>query len=988
MARIPNPYIVGTPIPDPAFFYGRESLLSFVRDTLNPPQQRVVVLYGQRRIGKTSVLYELGRRLSDDYHPVYFDLMGQANRPLTLALYEIANNIADHLEIAPPANFNEPRQFRAFLENACATLSDDKPILLLFDEFDDLSDVDVSADAAALSLFDYLRDLLNIKLPVAFVFVVGRRLTELPQNFQSILKQAPSRRVAFLSEEDTETLIRQPAGDTLNYTPEAVKAIFELSSGHPYFTQLICFELFRLAQHRNDTTIQGADVEAVLESAIETGKGGLAWFWEALPLAERLIMSALAEACGNGRTATTEDVRRVMQSFSLGFSGLEVTSSPVLLEKWEILRQTPAGYQFTVDLVRRWILQEHPLSQARRQVENLSPRANRYFANAREAHQAGEIELAVEDYTRALSANPNHFRAQLGLAQALEEQGNLTAANQAYNRAYELDETGAKDGFARSYDKIAEQIEQQGELEESLLKLKQAQSISPTDTRYMRIKETMALVEQRKQAQALRIHRIRRTFLYVAGIVVLSLAGVFLIPRMLPADADADPPPVEEVSTAVPGQTVVWIANFNAEGGSNLPIEATLEVELSQAYPDIKFMRYTEEPIIEVDSAYRLAESKNAAGVIFGSYSTSHIEAVMAFAAQQEYYFDQADQFATIDAGVNNNDISEFAATVVREFQKEKLDQLATAIATDDTGLANYLFGRLLIVHHDDPESGDSLINEGIMAGSFEKIDLFLNAWQEIVFVPSGSFEMGRAGNEMVDLCLQYRQDWECDIEALRHSEPVRSVFTNYFFIDKFEVTNGRYQDCVNDSICSPPTADHSDKVSFYYGNEQFDNYPVLFVGWQQAQAYCEWVDGRLPTAAEWEKAARWHPLDGMSTYPWGNTNPDITLANFQNDVGDTTEVGFYATTSPLGIYDASGNVWEWASDWYEPGYYKKNETDNPMGPNASPDDRRVIRGGSYFSEDFGGTIIDPAFHTGHHPDASSVIGFRCAYDYPYTVNP
>ncbi len=982
MARIPNPYIVGTPIPDPDFFYGRESLLSFVRDTLNPPQQRVVVLYGQRRIGKTSVLYELGRRLSDEYHPVYFDLMGQANRPLTLALYEIANNIADDLEIAPPTNFNDPRQFRTYLEHACTQLSDNKPILLLFDEFDDLSDLEVSPDAAALNLFDYLRDLLNIQLPVAFVFVVGRRLTELPQNFQSILKQAPSRRVAFLSEKDTEILIRHPAANTLNYTPEAIKAIFELSSGHPYFTQLICFELFRLAQHRNDTTIHATDVEAVLESAIETGKGGLAWFWEALPLAERFIMSALAEACGESRTATTEDVRQVMRNLSLGFSGMEVTSSPVLLEKWEILRQTPTGFQFTVDLVRRWILQEHPLSQARREVENLSPRANRYFANAREAHQAGEIDLAIEDYSRALSANPNHFRAQLGLSQALEEQGDLAAANQAYTRAYELDKVGARDSYARSYDKLAEKIEQQGELEEALLKLQQAQTISPTDTRHMRIAETMALVEQRQQAQALRVRRIRRIFAYLVGIIVFGLAAIYFIPRFLPAD-----PVAEVVTTAVPGQTLIWIADFQSADDTNLTPEAELEVELSQAYPEIDFMRYTAVPIVEADTAYRLAEASGAAGVIYGEYSSTSLDATMAFAAQHEYYFDQSHQFGSIDAGINNNDVADFATTVVNEFQEAKLDQLAPAIANDDSGLADFLLGRLFVVYHDDPDTGDSMINDGIAAGSFERIDLFLNAWQQIVFVPSGSFEMGRSAKVMGELCLQYLHDWECDFDAFYHSEPVRSVFTKYYFIDKYEVTNGRYQDCVDNGSCSLPAAEHSATVDFYYGNEAFDNFPVLFVSWDQAQAYCEWVDGRLPTAAEWEKAARWHPLEETFIYPWGNTDPNPTLANFTKDVGDTTEVGFYATVSPLGIYDTSGNVWEWTNDWFEPTYYQEDETDNPTGPSSSTDNQRVIRGGAYFSDNFGGSIIDPAFHTGHQ-NASSDIGFRCAYDYPYDANP
>jgi tetratricopeptide (TPR) repeat protein len=481
MARIPNPYIVGTPIPDPDYFYGRQSLLNFVRDTLNPPQQRVVVLYGQRRIGKTSVLYELARRLSDEYHPVYFDLMGQANRPLTQALHELANTIGDSLNFDPPDSFDDPRQFREFLAAADDLLPDGKPLLLLLDEFDDLSDDEARADAAAHTLFEYLRDLLNIQLPVVFVFVVGRRLTELPQNFQSILKQAPSRRVAFLQEEDAKELITKPAEEHLQFAESAVQAIYDLTSGHPYFTQLICFELFRLGLSRDNKQVGARDVTAVLDSALETGKGGLAWFWDALPLAERFVMSAIAEISGPHNTASIDDVRQLLSRYDLRFLGMEITDAPNLLVQWEILHETPTGYQFAVDLVRRWILVEHPLGQAKREIENLVPRANRYFANAREAHQTGDIDEAIADYQRALQANPNHLRAQLGLAQALGEQGDLLAAHDAYKRAYEMDQASCRDGLARSYDNFAAQEEQKRNWREAIIKLERAQEVAYAD---------------------------------------------------------------------------------------------------------------------------------------------------------------------------------------------------------------------------------------------------------------------------------------------------------------------------------------------------------------------------------------------------------------------------------------------------------------------------------------------------------------------------
>ncbi len=547
MTRILNPYIVGTPIPSQELFYGREELLSFVRDTLNPPKQRVVVFYGQRRIGKTSVLYELARRLHGEFHPVYFDLMGQANRPLVQALHEIATQVADSLDEEPPPSFTDPLQFRDFLEKICAIIPDGTHLLLLLDEFDDLSDQEIIPGAAAQTLFDYLRDLLNTDLHVAFIFVVGRRLTELPENFKSILKQAPQRRIAFLSEDETHELVVQPAKEMLDYTPEAVDAIYRLTSGHPYFTQLICFELFRKLQKRDDKTVMEADVTAVLDHAMETGQGGLSWFWDALPLAERFVMSAIAEISNPNKFASTEEVRERLANYDLRFLGLEITDAPNLLAQWEILRRSDGGYQFAVELIRLWILAEHPLSTAKREVENLSSRASHFFALARSEHLNGEFVNAIEYYEQALNANPNHFRSQLGLAQALTEIKDVQAAHEAYLRAYEMDHSAARDGLIHSYEKLAGSEERDGSLQKAIQYLEKAQELAANDERQLRIEFISGLIEEEKrrlekeeqerrkkrQEWLLWGKRIAAAIGMLMLIIVFIFAGFFLVDRFL-----------------------------------------------------------------------------------------------------------------------------------------------------------------------------------------------------------------------------------------------------------------------------------------------------------------------------------------------------------------------------------------------------------------------------------------------------------------------
>jgi formylglycine-generating enzyme required for sulfatase activity len=156
-----------------------------------------------------------------------------------------------------------------------------------------------------------------------------------------------------------------------------------------------------------------------------------------------------------------------------------------------------------------------------------------------------------------------------------------------------------------------------------------------------------------------------------------------------------------------------------------------------------------------------------------------------------------------------------------------------------------------------------------------------------------------------------------------------------------------------------------------YYGNAQFDNYPVIWVSWNDAKAYCGWVGRRLPTEAEWEKAAL--GTDGRQ-YPWGNTWSAEKLNSREKGPGDTTAVGTYLTgASPYGALDMAGNVWEWVADWYGP--YDSSQVTNPTGPQSGI--TRAVRGGSYLDE-YG--YIRTKYRIDYVPDATWVVmGFRCA---------
>jgi formylglycine-generating enzyme required for sulfatase activity len=186
------------------------------------------------------------------------------------------------------------------------------------------------------------------------------------------------------------------------------------------------------------------------------------------------------------------------------------------------------------------------------------------------------------------------------------------------------------------------------------------------------------------------------------------------------------------------------------------------------------------------------------------------------------------------------------------------------------------------------------------------------------------------------------------------------------------------YAACVKAGACTPPRSDSSHTRFSYYGNSEFDDYPVINVDWNQAKTYCEWRGARLPTEAEWEKAAR--GTDGR-IYPWGNNAPTCLLANFNPTsgnicVGDTNEVGNYPDgVSPYGIYDLVGNVWEWVADWYNANYYANSPYRNPQGPASG--DYRAMRGGSWV--DFYGNLLSASYRSRYVPVTGDYVGFRCS---------
>ena len=359
-----NPYIAGSPVTGTEMFYGRGDVFSFIQRNLTGLHRDTpIVLYGQRRTGKTSVLYQLHRHLDPRYRCIFIDLHGLSLDGTGNLLHGIANSISRSLQrdyqlkvdvpdrsffLADPRSAFETR----FLDEVWSALGDDH-LVLMMDEAVRLYE-EVQAGRLEREIFEFLRHLMQHFTRLNFIFSLGSGLEEMAKDYAFLFSVSLYRRISFLEPAAARELITRPARDHYEVTPQAVTKILQVTSGHPYYTQLVCHCMFDLWSRAPKSVMDAADVEAVLAEAIELGSANLTYVWEDSAPEEQALMAGVAAGMRHGtRPVIIDDVLDVWREVGVRLPEREVARALRSLTSREVLAGDQA-YRFNVDLQRLW----------------------------------------------------------------------------------------------------------------------------------------------------------------------------------------------------------------------------------------------------------------------------------------------------------------------------------------------------------------------------------------------------------------------------------------------------------------------------------------------------------------------------------------------------------------------------------------------------------------------------------------------------------
>ena len=380
-----NPYVVGRPV-DQQFLFGRETLFSSIKDDLEH-NRNIILLHGQRRIGKSSVIRNICSQLSDlnEFVFVTFNLEYYSQESLSRILAELAKEIISDLSL-DDENINlpeitelelEPEIFsHKFLPQVYQALKN-KRLVFVIDEFDAL--LNSNNPELLKQVYQYYESLIiNFRNKLFLILLIEQKSVNNPR-ISKIFKDVPIREIGLLDENNTKNLIIEPAKNILEYEEDAIKTIFNLSAGHPYLIQAICFTIFGRAREDDHWKIKKEDVEAIINKAIEISEAGLGWFWDGFSIPEKIVFAAIAEA-----QESSENYVALIKRFRPDTEDKQIIQTEQFLRSNGFLDEIEQKVK--IELVRRWIIQRHPLREEISEFDKIEQKKNQSDIESHQNH--------------------------------------------------------------------------------------------------------------------------------------------------------------------------------------------------------------------------------------------------------------------------------------------------------------------------------------------------------------------------------------------------------------------------------------------------------------------------------------------------------------------------------------------------------------------------------------------------------------------------
>lgn len=976
MARPKNPYIAGNPVGNSAAFVGRDDVLEAVLGFLQDPQHHGVVLYGQRRIGKTSILHHLAKWLPQSGGPraIYFDLQNKVTWPVGQIMVELARSIADELGMPEPDAGEDAALWfrRAWLPRVLGSLPSEDSLAVLFDEFDVLADAK-SQKQASETFFAYLRELLIETAPkLRLVFVIGRNLEDLSYLAGPLFKAMPSKHVSLLSRSEAEAVVRlSEKSGTLTWSDDAVVAAWALTHGQPYLLQHICWQVWQRA-HANGPAGQPAsasDVEAAVPHTLDASWNVLEWLWGGLPPAGRVVASALAKA---GPGAISDDgLYRVLRESGVSVVIRDLKEAPKLLQEWDLLEVVEGGHRFRVELLRRWIAQFKPLSRVQEELDRINPLAETLFQAGDGFRRAGRLDEAVAQLRQALGMNPNHLKAGEMLAEILISRSAWDDARQVLER---LEENYA--GVARP--RLAQVF------------LAKAQAESEDDKRlewYERV-----LKNDERNAAALEGKRViwksRGSLARAEGRLEDALAAYREAGR-----EDLEKQVTEQLRAT--GLARVQQRLGELEQAEQHATALELIQSVGDTYAGIKDWQPDIERLMR--AAHMLANYQRAKGALNDGDKQTATQIISRIVVMDPKYKDAA---KLLYEAVSGESVDDLHAQVEEEARGKKTTWLRMRLLLVTMLLAGGAMGTLMgtlvgtsarshpaatVMPAPASVPVQALASPSASAAPVVSAVAAMTPTQTpepscpagMAPIPGGGiYKMGAVGGEP--------------------DEEPHDVRVEAFCLDRTEVTVAAY--CVANDGCTAavtevewPDISRNDRQIYRKfcngGRADRQDHPINCITWSEANTYCRSRAARLPTEEEWEYAARGGHEQWM--YPWGNQPPAPNLLNacgsecvvHAKTIGLTWKATYtgsdgFAETAPVGsfpegiglsgIHDLGGNVAEWTASTY-----------CRYGQSCASSDR-VVRGGSWSHQS--PRDIRSAHRDSYGPGTRAPrIGFRCA---------